>query len=148
MTLNPQARRPARVLGLAGLIPFVGLTLALLAGFDAPRTLALSQLAYAATILSFVGALHWGLALAAPQLDEAAQWRALGWGVLPALIAWCALLVPLPTGLWLMAALVPACAWMDAQLARQLGLAPWYLRLRLLLSAVVAPCLALSALAV
>ena len=43
---------------------------------------ALAQLAYAATIVSFIGALHWGLAMRDATLDRAALWQALGWGVL------------------------------------------------------------------
>lgn len=144
MTLNVAARRPARVLGLAGLIPFVALTVALYA--EGPRDrIALAQLAYGATIVSFIGALHWGLAMRERKLDETAQWRALGWGVVPSLVAWCALLLPLPAGLWLLAALVPVCGWMDARLSRELSLESWFMRLRTLLSGAVTLCLVLSA---
>lgn len=147
MTLNVAARHPARLLGLAGLIPFVGLTVAIHA-LEAQRTsLAQAQLAYGATIVSFIGALHWGLAMRDAGLDATAQWRALGWGVMPSLFAWCALLLPLPIGLWLLAAVVPACWWMDVRLSRALSLEPWFMQLRTLLSAIVTVCLLLSALA-
>lgn len=73
--------------------------------------------------------------------------QTLGWGVLPSLLAWLALLVPLGTGFWLLCAAVPACWWMDARLARTLTLEPWYLQLRTLLSVIVTICLAASALA-
>lgn len=147
MTLNVAARHPARLLGLAGLIPFVGMTVAIHA-LDAQRaSLVHAQLAYGATIVSFIGALHWGLAMRDAALDATAQWRALGWGVMPSLVAWCALLLPLPTGLWVLAALVPACWWMDALLSRALSLEPWFMQLRTLLSAIVTICLLLSALA-
>ena len=145
--LNPLARAPARVLGLAGLIPFVGLTVAMYVDAAPRGWVALAQLAYAATIVSFIGALHWGLAMRHATLDRAALWQALGWGVLPSLLAWLALLAPLGTGFWLLCAAVPACWWMDVRLARTLTLEPWYLQLRTLLSVVVTICLAASALA-
>lgn len=76
--LNPLARAPARVLGLAGLIPFVGLTVAMYVDAAPRGWIALAQLAYAATIVSFIGALHWGLAMRDATLDRAALWQALG----------------------------------------------------------------------
>jgi hypothetical protein len=57
------------------------------------------------------------------------------------------LLLPLPTGLGVLAATVPACWWMDARLSRLLSLEPWFMQLRTLLSAIVTVCLLLSALA-
>jgi hypothetical protein len=145
--LNPHARSPARALGLAGLIPFVGLTVAMHAGHWPQGLVALAQLAYGATIVSFIGALHWGLAMRDPTLNRSALWRALGWGVMPSLLAWLALLAPLETGLWMLCATVPACWWMDARLSGTLALERWYMQLRTLLSAVVTVCLGASALA-
>ena len=50
-------------LGYGGLLPFVGL--AALAGFDPHHLLAWSDalVGYGAVILSFIGALHWGVAM-------------------------------------------------------------------------------------
>jgi hypothetical protein len=48
---------------------------------------------YAAVILSFLGAVHWGIALW--ETDTERLWRRLGWGVTPSLLAWIALLLPL-----------------------------------------------------
>jgi hypothetical protein len=48
---------------------------------------------YSATILSFVGALHWGVAAAAPTRFAATQFA---FGVMPQLVAWVALTRPRP----------------------------------------------------
>jgi len=77
--------RAALVLGPAGLIPFVGLAVAAWvapAGWVAP-----AAAAYGATILAFLGAVHWGLALRPLAGEAAAEWPRLGLGVVPALVA-------------------------------------------------------------
>jgi len=135
----------ARALGLAGLIPFVAGALLVFVTEGWNRNLSLLLLAsYGAVILSFLGAVHWGFALAAP--DPAAAWPRLVGGVLPALWAWpCAGLLPpslgcvglaIGLGLWL--------AVEEAALRR--GWTPAsYQRLRRLLSAVAATCLIVAA---
>ena len=66
------------------------LAIALLEG--EARTFAVRALvAYGAVILSFLGAVHWGLLLRQP--DAAAPAR-LAIGVLPSLVGWVALLLP------------------------------------------------------
>ena len=83
---------PARPLGYFGLVPFAAGALVMwlggpeLAGF-AERAV----LAYGAVILSFMGAVHWGLAMhsAHPRRN-----RQLALSVVPALVAWVALLLP------------------------------------------------------
>lgn len=135
---------PARLLGPAGLIPFLGLAALTWSGAVwAPAALA----AYGATILAFLGAVHWGLALRAPAAEQGAAWPRLGLGVLPALLGWVALLLPAAPGLLLLAFGLLATAAMETLAARS-GLLPLaYLRLRWLLSAVAASCLSLAALA-
>jgi len=54
---------PVRLLGYAGLFPFFAAAAAALLGPPPWRGAALSALAaYGAVILSFLGAVHWGLA--------------------------------------------------------------------------------------
>jgi hypothetical protein len=79
-------------LGYAGLLPFVVcvLAIALLEG-EARSFAARALVAYGAVILSFLGAVHWGLLLRQP--DAAAPAR-LAIGVLPSLAGWGALLLP------------------------------------------------------
>ncbi|WP_231875964.1 DUF3429 domain-containing protein [Gluconobacter japonicus] len=96
----------ALILGLAGLIPF--LTLGgwiFLAGLFSPLPhLTVILLAYGACILSFLGAVHWGLAMERPDIitvqgtaDRDRQRLLLG--VCPALWAWLSLCVGLLGGL-------------------------------------------------
>lgn len=128
-------------LGYGGLLPFVMLTAA--SPLD-PAHAALWQhalLAYGAIILSFVGALHWGLAMSLP--DPGAQrspaWFA--WSVVPALIAWLALLLTPAPAAALLAGGFLAHLLQDRRLARQSSLPGWYLPLRLRLSSVAVLCL-------
>jgi hypothetical protein len=133
---------PARPLGLAGLIPFLGLAAASLAGWPSAAP---ALAAYGATILAFLGAVHWGLALHAPAAEQSAAALRLGLGVVPALLAWVALLLPLPAGLLLLALGILGTAGVE-QLGARAGLVGHdYLRLRWLLSSCAASALLLGA---
>lgn len=136
----------AAVLGVTGLVPFLGLAaLALLA--PALREAALGALrSYGAVILSFVGALHWAYAVRRVAHGSSA-WIQYGWSVIPALVAWATLLLPIPAGLRGQAAALVACLWIDHAMARVDPVPAWLLRLRLLLTAVAAGTLALASLA-
>jgi len=136
----PRLPIPAFWLGLAGLLPFLGLAGASLAGLPGGGW---ALAAYGATILAFLGAVHWGLALAAPAPGPG---RFL-LGVLPQLVGWVALLLPLRPGLALLAAAMLVTAAAES-LAARAGLVPvGYLRLRWVLSVGAAGCLAAAALA-
>lgn len=131
----PALTDTARRLGLAGLAPFVGGALLVWLGLPQEQhafvTLALSG--YAALILSFLGGIHWGLAMrlsAPPALP-------LVWGVMPSLLAWPALLMPPFAGLVLHGLLLVACYLVDRRLYPAQGVAHW-LTLRFRLSAVAA----------
>jgi hypothetical protein len=128
----------AKVLGYAGLIPFVGLT-ALLQIVDVVHqpSVVFALQAYGATILSFLGALHWGLTMG----DEQPSQGMLLWGVAPSLLAWASLLVPPHLGLWSMAAALWACYAVDFKTYVRLGLTHW-LPMRLILTAVASMCCA------
>ena len=134
----------ARLLGPAGLIPFAGLAIGTWLGWSwAPAALA----AYGATILAFLGAVHWGLGLRAPPSERDADLARFGLGVVPALVAWIALMLPVASGLVLLAAAILATATAE-QVGSRKGLVPNdYLWLRWLLSAGAAACLVLGAMA-
>jgi len=138
---------PAAVYGGAGLIPFAALAVLVwvLPPGWANRALDL-LLGYGAVILSFLGAAHWGLALAGAGGDRTEQsWQRLGWSVTPALVGWVSLaLVPL-AGLILQLAGFTAAFFADIRAVR-LGIAPaWYPRLRRPLTVVVLICLGAAA---
>ena len=83
-------------LGYGGLLPFIGLALATVrANFlgEDPQGWNAALLAYGAVILSFVGALHWGFAMTLRGLTDGQRTAAFVRSVVPALVAWVALLV-------------------------------------------------------
>jgi hypothetical protein len=134
----------ARLLGLAGLIPFVaGAASVWLVGADLEHRAALVLNAYAATIVSFLGGIHWGLAARRAAPTDAL----LGWGVVPSLLAWVALLLPDRFSLPLQAVALVACYAVDARVYPREGLAGWLPLRRLLTTVAVLSCAA-AALAV
>jgi hypothetical protein len=121
----------ARWLGYAGLIPFVSIAAGLWLGpVEWRAALHAAILGYGAVILSFMGAVHWGLAMAAQGQGEQ---RRLALSVLPALLGWLALLLPASFGYALLLLGFAALCLLDV-LAGKNGLVPsWYppLRVRL-----------------
>lgn len=91
-----QAPPAATWLGYGGLVPFflpaIGLWQPALAEFQ--ELLFAVQFAYAAIILSFLGAVHWGRALAGDPSSAQPTGR-LVWSVTPALFGWVLLIVPI-----------------------------------------------------
>lgn len=125
-------------LGYAGLLPFIALALAAWLAPTAYRMQAASALlAYGVTIASFLGAIHWGLAMRSAPVDQPGPWL---WGVFPSLVAWLALLMPLPLGLITLALLLGMCLAVDWRSYPGYGAGAW-LTMRWHLSAVAAVCL-------
>ena len=101
----------AQRLGYAGVLPFVGLATATWIAEPGHRAFAGLALAhYGAVITSFLGAIHWGLAMREASRQSLAL---LGWGVLPSLIAWVASMLSPPVSLLAIAALLWACLAVD-----------------------------------
>lgn len=125
-------------LGVAGLLPFLASAAVVLLGLPPGEAVAVPALiAYAACILSFLGAVHWGFALRAPEAEAWASGRRLALGVVPALFAWPALLVPAWIGLGALIAAFLA-VWVAEEVAGRQGLIPLsYLWLRRGLTVVV-----------
>lgn len=133
----------AWMLGLAGLIPFV--LCAAVQWYSVPgwRMLAGSALlSYGAVIVSFLGGIHWGLAMRASPVPMAR----LVWGVLPSLLGWLAVLLDSPWGQCLLVLSLLACFGVDRAVYRAQGLSAW-LPLRAILTAVAGLSVALGALA-
>lgn len=135
--------RPALVLAALGLLPFVTLAtqiathLPLGSAYTEPARQAL--VVYGAVILSYLGGIQWGLAVASADRSDA--WRRYGFSILPSLIA-CA-------GLWLggrnglLVLIAGFSVWCVYELwSTGLGEAPpWYGRLRLGISVLAIACL-------
>jgi len=144
-----QVPASAKWLGGLGLIPFVGLTLSIPLLDQSLKAQAVFALcAYGAVILSFLGGIRWGLAIApantAPQAF--ALLPRLSLSVAPSLLGWVALLLPARACLLLLAATFSWMLWSDLRVAAR-GEAPvWYPRLRWPLTATVVCALVLAAL--
>ena len=124
---------PSR-LGYLGLLPFVlGAALVWIVRADVHAYVALALSTYAALILSFLGAIHWGLAMRQPANNTAA-WV---WGVVPALVAWPAAVMPPDAGLVIHGLMLLASYVVDRRLYPAQGVSAW-LTLRFRLSAVAA----------
>ncbi|PLX77267.1 MAG: DUF3429 domain-containing protein [Azoarcus sp.] len=145
MILLPDSRPQAVAwLGYGGLLPFVMLTALLAVDVDGGAFFREALIGYGAVILSFVGALHWGFAMALPTLTAPQRTEAFVWSTVPALLAWPAT--------WLVGSVavpVLVCGFIahyvqDLRLARRAELPVWYLPLRLQLSVVACACLSVS----
>lgn len=128
----------ASLLGLGGLVPFIGLALVTTSPDTMRVGLAVKALAmYGAVILSFLGGLHWGSMLSAPNYRlENTRLRYL-WSVIPALLALPIMVAfnPLQALPWL--ALALAFVWVvDIVIYRTQGNLMWFIKLRSILTVV------------
>lgn len=83
----------ANILGYAGALPFIGLSLISLLADEELANVAKSALhLYGAIILSFLGGLHWGRIASKNQYSKSDKW-VLIYSVLPSLIAWSSFLM-------------------------------------------------------
>jgi len=96
-------------------------------------------IAYGSSILSFMGAVHWGIAMMAPAAAVPSPSRLYAVSVVPALIGWGAACAPI-TSPWPLVALSGGFAgvwlWDEAQTASR-GVPAWYTFLRTPLTLVV-----------
>jgi hypothetical protein len=132
---HPPLSDTARALGHLGLLPFVLGALLVWVGLPAEPhafvTLALS--AYAGLIVSFLGGIHWGMALR----HSAPPASLFIWGVVATLVAWLAVLMPPYAGLVVHGVMLSACYAVDRRVYPVHGAGHW-LTLRFRLSAVAA----------
>lgn len=138
MSASAENRDPTRtvaiVLGAGGLVPFAALCAAAWALPADQRGWAVFALAaYGACILSFIGALHWGFALARRVPPKVAAF-AMVWSVVPSLVAWVSLLLPAPVSLGGVAAGLFVAWLVDAKAWRAYGVAGWFPKLRIALT--------------
>ncbi|NMG01570.1 DUF3429 domain-containing protein [Azoarcus taiwanensis] len=140
----------ARWLGFSGLLPFIGLAVAALVDPMRATLWNHALVAYGAIILSFVGALHWGFAMTAGGLSQGERTGRFAWSVMPALIAWAALLL-VGASVLFAALLLLAGFWLhylqDRVLAHRADLPAWYLPLRLTLTSVASVCIVVGGMA-
>jgi hypothetical protein len=106
-------------LGYGGLLPFVALLGGLLLlGDEHPWHPFAQQLItlYTALIITFVGALNWGIALSSEHYSHGQRKTLLTYSVLPSLLVWCLLLMPAQMFFLVSALLYVACYGIDSRL--------------------------------
>ncbi len=142
MSTRADVPAAAKWLGYAGALPFLAGALASLPVTEALRPLGLQLLlGYGAIILSFMGGVHWGVAMMRNDTAPGPLTRS----VAPSLIALPAPLIGGVTGLFILVAGFAGLLVYDEQEARAGRLPDWYPLLRRPLTAIVIACLALGA---
>ncbi len=141
MAASPRSQKVAWALSLAGLIPFAGLTLFLFVWPDIIQRgfAALALATYGAVILSFLGGVRWGAAL-----DKREPTITFALSMVPPLLGWFALALPLPLPFAVQAIGFALHGLWDWQAGRAGALPEWFVRLRVVLSSFVTACLILA----
>ena len=122
----------AKLLGFGGLVPSAGCAVLMYSGSPGASIVALfANAVYGAVILSFVGAVHWGLTM---REDRSTYWYV--WSVIPAIMGWLAVVL-LDIKISLLAlAIAFTLAWSVDRQASLQGLIPaWYMQMRHILTA-------------
>lgn len=127
----------ARLLGFAGLAPFIALSLWLYGiapDHEWRAGTILLLLAYGAVVLSFLGGARWGIALSGQDHDARLDFSL---AMLPPLIGWIAIFIPVPYAFAVLAVAFSAQGAWDT-LAVHAEKAPgWYGELRTILTIIV-----------
>jgi hypothetical protein len=140
-------KRLAHLLGFAGLIPFVLIALACWGVHpDWLGAFIKGQLAYGVLTLAFIGGVHWGATMASGHLTADQTKRALGWSVVPPLLAWFATMVGGFGFAVLMAGFIGAYH-ADKRLYAWYRMPEWLIRLRFTLTCVAVAAIALTVVA-
>jgi len=133
-------------LGWLGVIPFALCSLVSVFSNGALNASGVTALlTYGAIILSFLGGIHWGLAIHTDQSGKPNMLQRLVISVIPALLAWVSLMLAPAPGCVLLSCAFIAMLFVDVYASRA-GLAPaWYARLRVPLSSAAAASLLVAA---
>jgi hypothetical protein len=101
------------------------------------------QVTYGAIILSFLGALHWGMEFANPLPTQSQTVARLALGAAPALFAWPTLALAPTTALVLQWVGFTGMWWADAKVTGLgwKGIPPWFAQYRFYLSILVGTCI-------
>lgn len=138
------AARLVRTLVLAGFIPFAALAFWLYGiAPDHPwrhGTIVLLT-TYGAVILSFLGGIRWGVALAA---RAGSGQRDLFLGVVPPLAGWAAILMPVPLAFVLLAVAFAAQGAWDSLTLTAPAAPDWFRRLRIQMTVLVVAALVVA----
>jgi hypothetical protein len=134
----PGNETTAKSLGYTGLIPFIVFSIG--SWFQLPMISDSTYIltAYAAIILSFMGAIHWGIAMSSSEDQNGKYFIA---SVIPGLSAWLALLMPQRYAIILLMVGFIALIIYDWSVEKPQRLPGWYIPMRNRLTLVVVMCL-------
>ena len=135
----PGNETTAKTLGYAGLIPFIVFSVGCWIPLPYVTNAGSILVAYAAVILSFMGAVHWGVAMAGTDQQRSKHFIA---SVVPALIAWPALLLPQSLALLILLTGFIGLYAYDRSVETTQSLPSWYIPMRTKLTVIVGFCLA------
>ena len=139
MTLDEQVRveTMGMRLGYLGLIPFVVGAVTALLSQELVSLAFQTFILYSLAILSFMGGVHWGLAL----ITGTRQSTRLLISVVPVVAAWiCLIALPAPLTLAVLGGGFIAQWFIDRPILAELSIPSWYLEMRPRLAYVVAGC--------
>lgn len=114
--------------GILGLVPFAAIPFYMYSTGIYLPDLAFTQLAYSASILSFIGGIRWGTLL-----KESNDWKEYTYSILPSIAAWLALLVP---GRWAILWALSSLQGFAFYDVTKPGYPLWFKGLRVLLTAI------------
>lgn len=138
LTDAAQTRQMAWVLTIAGAIPFVALTLALMfLGKTHPLQgdIVSALVTYGAAILSFLGGIRWGVAMRSPDADEAKN--TIAWSVVTCLVGWFSLFLPVPYVIGVQIIAFAAQGTWDSFAAQYGAFGLWFAKLRITITFIV-----------
>lgn len=145
LTERAMTRRVAWLLSLAGWLPFGALTVGLwmLPPEHVHYPLIIGALkTYGAVILSFLGGMRWGVALKSS--DEVLARKTFVFAVLPSLLAWFSLYLPVPYVFAVLAlGFAGQGAW-DAFSGDKGAFGQWFVKLRIVLTLMVSGALIMA----
>lgn len=130
-----------KLLGFGGAIPFWALSPTVapylplhMFGETVISNAGTLQIAYGATILSFLGGVHWGLAMTSLTPPQLVGQRYV-WSVVPCLLAWPTVCFSIPEAAGMQAGLLGLVYVVDRDWAKKGLLPPWFMTLRARLTA-------------
>ncbi len=129
----------ARALTLLGAVPFVGLAASLwIAPAEYHAQISIALVTYAAVILSFLGGIQWGVAVALVASAPKSARNIWLLSVIPSLLAWVMLFIPSASIKLMVIISLFGFVWIiDALLHVQKLIPHWFFRLRTLVTAIV-----------
>ena len=128
-----------KILGYSGLIPFITFSIGSWLPSPYHSYSVTILISYAAIILSFMGAIHWGAAMANKEKTHNRYYLT---SIIPALAAWLSLLVPEIFSLFILLTGFALLISYDIAVEKSQDFPAWYIPMRIRLTIIVLLCLA------